>query len=131
MTRFMLDADFAIYASEGSPEALAWFAAHGAEHISMSAIVRAQLEAGAAAIPSLAADRRRALSAIAAVVATEPFPEEAAVAYGRIVDRLGFSRRYANDRMIAAHAIVLGAALVTNNAKDFVGIDGLVLERWR
>ena len=35
------------------------------------------------------------------------------------------------DKMIAAHARSLGYVLVTNNTKDFTGIDGLVLDDWR
>ncbi len=34
------------------------------------------------------------------------------------------------DRMIAAHALSLGATLVTNNQADFAGIPGLVTENW-
>lgn len=36
----------------------------------------------------------------------------------------------ANDLMIAAHAKSLGAAIVTNNAKDFARVRGLRVENW-
>jgi tRNA(fMet)-specific endonuclease VapC len=36
----------------------------------------------------------------------------------------------ANDLMIAAHALSLGAKVVTNNTKDFERIKGLAIENW-
>jgi tRNA(fMet)-specific endonuclease VapC len=36
----------------------------------------------------------------------------------------------ANDLLIAAHARSLGAALVTNNVKDFRRVKGLSVENW-
>jgi predicted nucleic acid-binding protein len=34
------------------------------------------------------------------------------------------------DTLIAAHALALEVTLVTNNAADFRGFDGLVVENW-
>jgi len=36
----------------------------------------------------------------------------------------------ANDLLIAAHALSKDAILVTNNSKEFVRVEGLVLENW-
>ncbi len=36
----------------------------------------------------------------------------------------------ANDLFIAAHALSLGATLVTNNSKEFERVDGLRVENW-
>ena len=36
----------------------------------------------------------------------------------------------ANDLMIAAHAVSLGATVVTNNTKDFGRVKGLKVENW-
>jgi tRNA(fMet)-specific endonuclease VapC len=35
-----------------------------------------------------------------------------------------------NDMLIAAHAIALGATLVTDNAKEFSRVQGLKVENW-
>ena len=58
-----------------------------------------------------------------------PFDEAAARAFGRI-QATACPRRGAYDRQIAAHAISLGVALVTNNEKDFNGIPDVVVENW-
>jgi tRNA(fMet)-specific endonuclease VapC len=34
------------------------------------------------------------------------------------------------DKLIAAHAVSLGAIVVTNNIKDFSKYPGLVIENW-
>ncbi len=34
------------------------------------------------------------------------------------------------DEMIAAHAVALGATLVTDNTQHFERVDGLALENW-
>ena len=34
------------------------------------------------------------------------------------------------DKLIAAHAVSLGAIVVTNNIKDFAKYPGLLLENW-
>jgi tRNA(fMet)-specific endonuclease VapC len=37
----------------------------------------------------------------------------------------------ANDMLIAAHALALGATLVTANAREFARVPGLAVEDWR
>jgi tRNA(fMet)-specific endonuclease VapC len=131
VTRYLLDADLVIHASNGELDALRWLSAHASDDLVMSALVRAQVEAGVAADPALAPARRRAVDAVASIIRTAPFDEAAALAYGAIVAALGFSRRNAVDRMIAAHAWALGATVVTGNARDFAGVSGVPVESWR
>lgn len=54
-----------------------------------------------------------------------PFDRAAADVYARLpFRRAGF------DRLIAAHAVALGAVLVTNNPTDFLDIAELRTENW-
>ena len=65
------------------------------------------------------------IEAFVRVIPMLPFGEEAARAYAE----LPFKRR-SFDRLIAAHALSLGATIVTNNAADFADVPGLVVENW-
>lgn len=66
-----------------------------------------------------------ALDALLAAVPLVPFDEPAA----RLYATLPFSRgRF--DRLLAAHALSLGATIVTNNGADFADVPGLVIEDW-
>ena len=61
-----------------------------------------------------------------------PFDDAAAEAYGSI--RTDLERRGeligANDLLIAAHALSLGATLVSNNLGEFRRVAGLLVENW-
>ena len=61
-----------------------------------------------------------------------PFEAPADVTYGII--RAGLEKRGhligGSDLLIAAHALTLGAILVTANEREFARIDGLVCENW-
>ena len=127
--RYMLDTNICIYAILG-----------GSEHLDrrldrcetgdlvMSAVTLGELEVGFAKsdTPDLA---RSDAAAILSEVGVMPFDEDAARAFGRI-QAAAPSRRGAWDRQIAAHAISLGVALVTNNEKDYDGIPEIVVENW-
>jgi len=60
------------------------------------------------------------------------FDRDAAEVYGRI--RAGLERKGlpigAMDMLIAAHALSLGANLVTNNETEFRRVSGLRVENW-
>ena len=53
--------------------------------------------------------------------------------YGRIRAELEREGKTigANDLMIAAHALPLGAVLVTGNVEEFKRVNGLKIENWR
>lgn len=61
-----------------------------------------------------------------------PFESPADIHYGWL--RADLRRRGqqigANDLFIAAHALALGATLVTDNVREFERIEGLQLENW-
>ncbi len=59
-----------------------------------------------------------------------PFEEHAAESYGVLAVAVRDRRRDALDRLIAAHAISVGATLITNNEADFKDYPGLKVENW-
>ncbi|MEO5971788.1 MAG: type II toxin-antitoxin system VapC family toxin [Sphingomicrobium sp.] len=59
------------------------------------------------------------------IIPVLPFDRSVGDAYGS----LPFARRRF-DRLIAAHALVLGLTLVTNNERDFQDVAGLKIENW-
>ena len=127
--RYMLDTNICIYAILGGSEHLdRRLDQCDAGDLVMSAITLGELEVGLAksGSPDLA---RSDAAAILSEVGVMPFDEEAARVFGRI-QAAAPSRRGAYDRQIAAHAISLEVALVTNNEKDFDGIPEIVVENW-
>lgn len=96
----------------------------------MSALTLAELQKGLVSTASEFELRRARLLLLLSSIPILPFDVEAAEAYGRILERCGWVRGRAFDRMIAAHAISAGATLVTNNLADFRDIPGVALEDW-
>ena len=78
------------------------------------------------AAPNLRARTEALVSALTVL----DFGREQVACYDRIVIQLGYARNRVLDRMIAAQAIVAGAALVTRNITDFRDIPGLTTESW-
>lgn len=75
---------------------------------------------------------REAFDAFIRHPAVLDWPVDAAAHYARIRARLKSRGEYigANDLMIAAHALGLGAVLVTNNEREFRRVAGLKVENW-
>ena len=96
----------------------------------LSIVSRVELEGGVHRVPADMAVRRSRLDAMLAHLPILAFDDAAADAYGRIVAATGYSRRLVLDRMIAAHALVTGATLLTANGRDFRTIPGLVVQDW-
>ena len=94
----------------------------------MSAVTLGELEIGFAKGGNPGQARRDAAAVLSSIIVM-PFDEAAARAFG-CIQAAAPSRRGAYDRQIAARAISLGEALVTNNEKDFDGIPGAVVENW-
>jgi tRNA(fMet)-specific endonuclease VapC len=100
--------------------------------IALSAITVAELEFGA----WNSGDYQRELDATRRVIT--PFlllafdPEDCAAHYGVIRHRLESSGRPIGslDTLIAAHALALGATLVTNNTTEFSRVPSLKSEDW-
>ena len=100
-------------------------------HVRLSAVVLAELEFGAA--KSAFARHRSRLDGLLATIPVEPFTQGDAAAYGRL--RAALQRRGDMigplDALIAAHALRLGATVVTHNLREFHRVPGLKVEDWQ
>ena len=102
----------------------------GEAQVCTSVIVAAELRYGAAKKGSqrLTAQLEAVLSALDVVSFEAPADE----AYGLIRARLERAGQPigANDLLIAAHAVAIGCAIVTDNELEFGRIEGLLRENW-
>jgi tRNA(fMet)-specific endonuclease VapC len=102
----------------------------GRQAVFTSVIVAAELRFGVSKKRSLLLERRveEALQALEAA----PFESPADVTYAAIRASLEGkgSPIGGNDLFIAAHALTLGAVLVTANESEFARVDGLTCENW-
>ena len=100
-------------------------------HVGLSSITLAELEFGAAKSQH-AAQARAALREFLLPLELAPFDETAAESYGIVRATLEKKGRPIGplDTLIAAHAIALGAVLVTNNTREFRRVPGLAVEDW-
>ena len=106
-------------------------AALGPGSIAISVIVAAELRYGAARRGS--ARLTRQLEAVLSAIETLPLAAPADRCYGKIrseLERIGQPIGH-NDLLIAAHALALDTALVTNNVREFTRVPGLTVERWQ
>ena len=130
MPRFMLDTNMCIYLMKNQPEQVAKrFAECFVGDVVMSAITYAELEYGVAVCANPAKERRT-LATLIEDIPVAPFDAAAAVAYGPIREATRERKKDQLDKLIAAHAVALDVALVTNNSKDFVSYPGVRLENW-
>jgi tRNA(fMet)-specific endonuclease VapC len=97
----------------------------------ISAITHSEIRFGVALKPD-AIRLARYVDAFLSVATTVPWDEVAAERHGRLraALRLAGSPIGDFDEMIAAHALALGAVLVTDNVKHFARVEGLVVENW-
>lgn len=130
--RYLLDTNICIYLMKiHPPEVVERFKRTPAGQVGMSVVTYAELRHGVERCPLL--DRPLAEKALVRFVARVPvaaFDQHAAAAYGSIAAAIRDRRRDALDRLIAAHAISIGATLITNNEANFKDYPGLSVENW-
>jgi len=126
---YLLDTNVAIHLRDGDPTISAKVAALD-DAILLSIVTRVELEGGVHRDAADAPARRARLDTLLSAIPVLAFDAAAADAYAVIVARAGYSRRKLLDRMIAAHALVHRATLVTMNADDFRDIAGLEILAW-
>jgi tRNA(fMet)-specific endonuclease VapC len=130
MPRYMLDTNMCIYLMKNQPEAVARrFAQCYVGDVVMSAITLAELEFGLAVCADPERERKH-LDAIIELIEVKPFDEGAARSYAPVREATRDRKSDHLDTLIAAHAISLGATLVTNNERDFAAYPSLTVENW-
>lgn len=129
MARTIIDTNVAICLRDGDPEVAARMSQLPVSPM-ISVLTRVELEGGVYRDPTVSTVIRARLDLLLEQFDQIPFTLDEAEAYGRIVDRCGYSRSRTIDRMIAATAITQQARLITLNPKDFRDIPGLEIEDW-
>lgn len=131
-TRYLLDTNICIYIAKHNPPAVrARFAQHTADELVMSVITLGELRFGAEKSQS----QERAIAVInhlQSLIHVAPLTEAVGEHYGQIRASLQKSGCPIgnNDLWIAAHARAEGWVLVTNNEREFMRVDGLLVENW-
>jgi tRNA(fMet)-specific endonuclease VapC len=130
MALYMLDTNMCFYLMKNQPsEVTERFAACQVGDVLMSAITHAELEYGVRASADPSRERVHLASLVQDIVVA-PFDSAAALAYGPIRLATRESKKDHLDKLIAAHAVSLGATVVTNNLRDFAKYPGLKVENW-
>lgn len=126
---YLLDTSIAIHARDGTDAVLDKLAEHDGA-VLLSALSLAELQRGLYQNPAHTALRQVRLEVLMRHIPVLPFDADAALCYGRIIAQCGWLKGSDYDRMIAAHAIAVGAVLVTDKVTDFMDIPELTIENW-
>ena len=127
----LLDTNICIYIINAKPPAvLARFRQYRLGGVGLCSVVAAELADGVA--KSGSARNKAALEMFLAPLEILPFDAKALWVYGDL--RANLERQGqpigARDTMIAAHALSVGAPLVTNNTREFERVASLRLQNW-
>lgn len=123
MIRYLIDADSAIYAmSDAASPVNARIADCSPGDIAISAISFSEIALG---VQLQKPPPPEVLEAFVSAIPIVPFDEAAAREYANLP-----FKRARFDRLLAAHALSIGATVVTNNAADFEDVPGLMVENW-
>ena len=125
----MLNTNIAVHAMEGRDDVLDRMVEYEG-NILPSALSLAERQRGVYKHAAQASLRRARMDELLRTIPVLPFDATSAEAYGQINALCGWAKGRDFDRMIAAHAIVSGSVLVTNNVADFQDIPGLHWENW-
>lgn len=123
MIRYLIDASAAVCAMDTGNELLkARLADCTAGEVGISAISYAEVAYGTRIGKPPPPE---VLEAFISAIPLLPFDEAAAREYARLP-----FKRARFDRLLAAHALSIGAIVVTNNEADFADVPGLRIENW-
>jgi len=124
VSRYLIDSDLAIYSMGGDADSILnrRLANCYPGEVAISAISFAEVALGTW---NGKPPRQDILDAFVDVIPIISFDDTAARLYARLT-----FKRARFDRLLAAHALSLGATIVTNNEADFVDVPGLKTENW-
>lgn len=123
MIRFLIDANVAVYSMDEGYEPLkSRIADYYPGEIAISVISYAEIAYGTYVGKPPPPE---VLEAFIAAIPLAVFDEAAAREYARLP-----FKRARFDRLLAAHALSIGATVVTNNEADFADVPGLTVENW-
>jgi tRNA(fMet)-specific endonuclease VapC len=130
--RYLLDTNICIYIAKARPEAvLERFKKMRPGAAAMSAITYGELCFGACKSRHRA-EAEKILRELTAIIPILGVDAKVCDRYGAIRAQLEKEGRIIgnNDLWIAAHALALGVALVTNNEREFERVPGLSVQNW-
>jgi tRNA(fMet)-specific endonuclease VapC len=124
MTRFLIDSDLAIYSMGGEAASRLNQRLGDCEpgEVVISAISFAEVALGTW---NGKPPKQVVLDAFVRAIPIIEFDEAAARAYAGLP-----FKRARFDRLLAAHALSIGATIITNNEIDFADVPGLKVENW-
>lgn len=128
MTTYMLDTDSVSFALKGIGNVGKRILRHKPSHLCISAITLAELRFGIEKKRSPKLEQ--ILSSFIRGMHVAPFDDDAAHQFGRVATSLIGTPIGQLDTLLAAHALSLGATLVTNNTRHFNQVPGLDIENW-
>ena len=130
--KYMLDTNICIYLIKQNPaKVIKHFKSHAIGDIGISSITLAELRYGVSKSQHVEKNRQ-ALDEFILSLEIADFDEKAAQEYGAIRAELERAGKPVGsmDMLIGAHALALGATLVTNNTKEFKQIRNLKIADW-
>lgn len=128
---YLLDTDTFSAIIKGHPQALAAYAKLNPETVKISVVSLGEIAFGLGH-RALSASKEARIRALLEDVEALPLALAAAGIYGSIkADLLKRGEPIgANDFWIAAHALAMGATMVSGNVREFKRVRGLKLENW-
>ncbi len=130
--KYMLDTNICIYLiKQKPPKVLKHFKSHTIGDIGISSITLAELRYGVAKSQHVEKNQQ-ALDEFILPLEIEDFNEKAAEEYGTVRTDLEKAGKPIGsmDMLIGAHALAIGATLVTNNTKEFKQVKNLKVVDW-
>ena len=129
--KYMLDTDTFSYLVNGLPKVLARYAAVVEHDVGLSVISYGEVLFGVSKQPPGAAKQKR-IDYLLAHMPIALMDKDVARYYGQVRSALELSGKPIgpNDTWIAAHALSLGAMLVTGNVREYKRVAGLRVENW-